>query len=207
MIARQCLLELVGALARACGPSVRLAEAMASPVARFWRYARLAARTNGAVHPSTQFDGAVHLPANAVLAIAAHCRLGRDVFFETSGGRITIGRHVRINMGSVLVSHASITVGDDCLIGEYVSIRDADHGTAPGVPMRLQGHRAAPIVIGNNVWIGRGAILLRGVTVGDNAIIAANSVVTRDVAAGCLVAGVPARPIKQVGSGRRGSTL
>jgi len=196
---RQRLLALAGALARACGPGLRLADAMARPVARFWRYAWLAARSDGAIHPSTQFDGPVQLPDRTALVIAAHCRLGRDVFFETAGGRITLGSHVRINMGSVLVSHASITIGDDCLIGEYVSIRDANHGTARSVPMRLQPHRATPIVIGNNVWIGRGAVVLRGVTVGDGAVIAANSVVTRDVAAGCLVAGAPARPISPVG--------
>lgn len=192
-------LALVGTLARACGPGLRLAAAVVAPAARFWRYAWLVSRCDGDVHPSTQFDGPVHLPGRAALAIDAHCRLGRDVYLETNGGRITMGRHVRINMGCVLVSYASICIGDDCLIGEYVSIRDANHGTAGDEPMRSQPHRFEPIVIGNNVWIGRGAVILRGVTVGDGAVIAANSVVTRDVAPGCVVAGAPARPVKPAG--------
>lgn len=192
-------LALVGTLAHACGPALRLATAVAAPIARFWYYARLVSRCEGVVHPSTQFDGTVHSPARAALTISAQCRLGRDVYLETNGGRITIGRHVRINMGCVLVSYASITIGDNCLIGEYVSIRDANHGTAPTSPMRLQPHTSAPITIGHNVWIGRGAVVLRGVTVGDGAVIAANSVVTRDVAPGWLVAGAPARSVKPVG--------
>ena len=62
--------------------------------------------------------------------------------------------------------------------------------------MRLAGHRGGPIVIGSEVWIGRGAIVIGGITIGDGATIAANAVVTRDVPAGLTVAGVPAVPIR-----------
>ncbi len=103
---------------------------------------------------------------------------------------------MRINAGCVLVSYARITIGDDCLIGEYVSIRDANHGLSVGVPMRLQAHRSAPVTIGRNVWIGRGSVVLKGVTIGDGAVVAANSVVSRDVPADAIVVGAPAKLIR-----------
>jgi acetyltransferase-like isoleucine patch superfamily enzyme len=114
---------------------------------------------------------------------------------------ISLGRHMRVNAGTMLVSYAEITIGDHCLIGEYVSIRDADHGTAPGSLMRVQPHVSVPIRIGEDVWIARGVVVLKGVSIGDGSIIAANSVVTKDVPAGVIAGGVPARIIK-VRSGR-----
>jgi acetyltransferase-like isoleucine patch superfamily enzyme len=177
-------------------PCVRLLARANRPLVRMWRLTWVTAWSQGLVPVSTQFDGPVRLPKRIALELGAHCRLGRDVFLDTNGGRIALGNHVRINAGSVLVSYSSITIGDDCLIGEYVSIRDANHGTHVGSPMRLQPHATAPIIIGNNVWVGRGAVILKGVHIGDGAVVAANSVVTRDVAPGTLVGGVPAKLIK-----------
>lgn len=187
------MLQVAAAITR---PVVVLSARLARPVGRLWRFLWLSAHSRGQVHATTQFDGPVHVPAQVDLSTGQHCRLGRDVFFETPGGRIRLGSNVRINMGCVLVAYKAIDIGDDCLIGEYVSIRDANHGTAPDRPMRLQDHAAAPIRLGCNVWIGRGAVLLKGVTIGDGAVVAANSVVTRDVAPGTLVGGAPARWIK-----------
>jgi acetyltransferase-like isoleucine patch superfamily enzyme len=130
------------------------------------------------------------------MSVGQHCRLGRDVFFDTCGGQITLGKHVRINSGCVLVSYSSIIIGDDCLIGEYVSIRDANHGTRAEGLMRLQEHASAPIIIGNNVWIARGSVILKGVTIGNGAVVAANSVVNHDVPPNAVVGGVPARLLK-----------
>ena len=94
------------------------------------------------------------------------------------------------------MSYSAVTIGNDCLIGEYVSIRDADHGTEPGTPMRSQAHASAPIVIGDDVWIARGAVILKGVTIGSGAVVAANSVVNRDVEPNSIVGGVPARLLR-----------
>ncbi len=174
------------------------------PLGRAWmrvyRLASLRARVEGPVPVTTQFDGAVRTAGRPRLELGEHCRLGAGVFFETNeGGRISLGGRVRVNAGTVLVSYAGVTIGDECLIGEYVSIRDADHGSDVGAPMRSQPHRSAPIRIGRDVWIARGAVILKGVTVGDGAIVAANSVVTRDVPSMAVVGGVPARVLKYRG--------
>lgn len=169
---------------------------LSRPILRLCRLAWLRSQTDGRVPVSTQLDGPVHLAGRVRLVMGEHSRLGRDVFFETCGGRIELGSHVRINSGVVMVSYSSISIGNDCLIGEYVSIRDADHGTEPDAPMRTQAHASAPIVIGDNVWIARGAVILKGVTIGSSAVVAANSVVNHDVPPNAIVGGVPAKVLK-----------
>ncbi len=183
--------------ASAAALALRLVRPLAEPVARLARLASLRSRVAGVVPVTTQFDGPVQTAGRPRLQFGAHCRLGRDVFFETrERGRIETGEHVRINRGCVFVSYASIRIGSHCLIGEYVSIRDADHGLEPGRLMRLQPHQAAPIAIGDDVWIARGAVILKGVTIGSGAVVGANSVVTHDVPALAIVAGIPARILR-----------
>lgn len=193
----RALTMAVELLADALGLGYRAAVMPAWQIARLWRLAKLRAQIAGHVPVSTQFDGPVQVAGRARLTLGEHCRLGRDVFFETAAhGSITVGAHSRINRGTLVVAHARVTIGCDVLIGEYVSIRDADHGSTLGSLMRTQPHTAAPITIGSDVWIARGAVVLKGVTIGEGAIVAANSVVTRDVPAGAIVAGVPARMLR-----------
>src|SRR6185436_146034 len=97
--------------------------------------------------------------------------------------------------GCVFLDVVRIDVGDGCKIGPYVQILTADHPRDPELrKQRLESGR--PVNIGHNVWIGGGAIILPGVTVGDDAIVGAGSVVTRDVPKGATVLGNPARPDK-----------
>jgi acetyltransferase-like isoleucine patch superfamily enzyme len=107
-------------------------------------------------------------------------------------GSLVLGKRVFINTGATVVATHSIVLGDDCLIGDFVAIFDTDHHQLePSRPTRV-----APVRLGANVWVGRSATILPGVTVGDHAVIAAGSVVTDNVAARTLVAGVPARPVR-----------
>jgi acetyltransferase-like isoleucine patch superfamily enzyme len=178
-------------------PIARLHLIVAKLPTRFWRLISLRAQAVGHIPATTQFDGPVHAINRPKITMGDQCRIGRNVQFETSGhGEIKIGSRVRINTGCVLVSNASILVGDDSLIGEYVSIRDADHGIVSGQLIRTQAQVTSAISIGCGVWIGRGSCILRGVRIGDGAVIGANSVVTHDVDENSVYAGTPARRIR-----------
>jgi acetyltransferase-like isoleucine patch superfamily enzyme len=119
-------------------------------------------------------------------------------YLETQGeGEIVLGDRVVLSSGVHLVAYAGIFIGEGSMIGEYTSIRDANHTREAGRTLRDSVHQAKPIVIGREVWIGRGVVVLSGVTIGDCATVGANAVVTKDVAAGVIVAGVPAVPIQR----------
>ena len=93
------------------------------------------------------------------------------------------------------LDHGGVTIGDGCQIGHNVVFATLNHGLQPeerGITY------PAPIVLGKNVWVGSNSTILQGVTIGDNAVIAAGAVVTKDVEAGTIVGGVPARFIKKI---------
>ena len=100
-----------------------------------------------------------------------------------------------LNAGCTILDTATVTIGDQCALGPGVQIYCAEHHRDP-VKRHVEGLEIArPVHIGKQVWIGGGAIILAGVTIGDGAVIGAGSVVTKDVAAGQIVVGNPARPI------------
>ncbi len=118
----------------------------------------------------------------------------RPPLYVDYGRNIHFGPGCFVNYGAVFLDVAEIFVGAGTQIGPYVQILTADHPRDASA--RATGTEwGRPVTIGANVWIGGGAILLPGISVGDDAIIGAGAVVTRDVAAGTTVAGNPARPL------------
>ena len=117
-------------------------------------------------------------------------------FYAGFGRNIRVGRRVFINTGCTFMDRGGIEIGDDAFIGPNVSLITTNHAAEPAM-RRCTVSR--PIRLCGNVWIGAGAIVLPGVTVGENAIVGAGAVVTRDVPPNAVMGGNPARLIKFLG--------
>ena len=118
-------------------------------------------------------------------------------FYTTGGENIRIGRNVFINQNCTMYDLGGIDIGDDVMIGPNVSLITSGHPVEPS--QRRAFVIAKPIVIGRNVWIVAGATIVGGVTVGENSVVAAGPVVTKDVRPNTLVGGNPARLIRSIG--------
>ena len=116
-------------------------------------------------------------------------------FYTDFGKNITIGEDVFINACCHFQDHGGITIGDGCQIGHNVVFATLNHGL---LPEERKSTPPAPIVLGKNVWVGSNATILQGVSIGDNAIVAAGAVVTKDVPSDAVVGGVPAKFIKTI---------
>jgi len=138
-------------------------------------------------------------------AIEAGMKVGEDCEVEPGvifmGAKlITIGDVFTCSFGATFRAvDAEIRIGDKVNVGPLAGVIGANHGTEPGTPMQDQPSQSAPVIIGDDVWIGASAIVLPGVTVGDGAIVAAGAVVTEDVPAAAIVAGVPAKVVGERG--------
>lgn len=116
-----------------------------------------------------------------------HCDLGDNIH---------VGNSFYAGYNCTILDMAEVKIGDNCLIGPNVGLYTAGHSIEP--EGRNQGGYAIPITIGNDVWIGGSSVVLAGVTIGDNSIVAAGSVVTKDVPANVIVAGNPAKVLKNI---------
>ena len=116
-------------------------------------------------------------------------------FYTDFGKNIHVGKNVFINSCCQFQDQGGIFIGDGALIGHSVVLATLNHGLAPEDRQNLYH---APIRIGKGVWIGAHATILAGVTIGDDAVIAAGAVVNKDVPAGAVVGGVPAKVIKYI---------
>jgi acetyltransferase-like isoleucine patch superfamily enzyme len=125
-------------------------------------------------------------------------RLGPGVLISAShGGVVRLGKFVTLRRLITIHARQQVEIGDYSRIGEMVTIRDHNHYTElPSAPGTKKGFHCAPVVIGENVWIGVKATITSGVTIGDNVIVGANAVVTKDVPPNTVVGGVPAKIIR-----------
>ncbi len=123
--------------------------------------------------------------------------LGHGTKVRCHEGTVSIGAKTVMGQECTISAYQHVSIGRECVIADRVMMIDFDHGMVEVErPIRLQGIYKRDVRVGNNVWIGYGACILRGVTIGDNAVIGTNSVVTQDVPANAVVGGVPARVIR-----------
>jgi acetyltransferase-like isoleucine patch superfamily enzyme len=136
-----------------------------------------------------------HLAPGAELTLEDRCEIGAGTRFHIAGA-VRIGAGARLGENCVIAAHERIEIGAGARLDDEVVLIDFDHDLADVErPVRLQGLLTAPVVIGERALVSAGATVLRGVVVGPGARVGPRGVVTRDVAPGAVVAGVPARPV------------
>jgi acetyltransferase-like isoleucine patch superfamily enzyme len=164
---------------------------------RLWANTQLNSALNGGVDSSVVVLNMPELHGTHQIKLGKNLYLYRDLYWETQEiGRIQIGDDVVLSRGVHLVAFAEILIEEGVMIGEYASVRDANHQIVAGSSVRYTGHVGKPIRICRNAWLGRGVTVLGGITIGEGAVIGANAVVTKDIPAGAVAVGVPARVIK-----------
>ncbi|HUB36971.1 MAG TPA: acyltransferase [Solirubrobacteraceae bacterium] len=172
------------------------------------RYARLLARLARLKlrHGSRlQTDGICFICPGVKLEIGPHAtlRIGRWAWIGHASkirvheGEVSIGAKTVMGQECTISAYQHIAIGRECIVADRVMLIDFDHGVVVVErPIRLQGIYKRDVDVGANVWIGYGACVLRGVTVGHNSVIGTNAVVTADVPENAVVGGVPARVIR-----------
>lgn len=150
-------------------------------------------------------DGMLFLGRRLEIQIArsAEVRFGRFVWIGDGSkircheGEVEIGEKTVMGQECTISAYRRVRIGRECVIADRAMFIDFDHGVVEVErPIRVQGIYKRDVEVGSNVWIGYGACVLRGVRVGDNSIVGTNSVVTKDVPANAVVAGIPARVIR-----------
>jgi acetyltransferase-like isoleucine patch superfamily enzyme len=148
----------------------------------------------------------------AALSIGDFTHVAGELAIVAPGGRLRVGRYCFVGPGTRVWAQTAITIGDHVLIAHLVDIHDTDsHSTnvvrrradpvdlfERGAPIAWENVQSSPVVIEDDVWIGFKSSILKGVTIGRGAIVAAGAVVTKDVPAYTLVAGNPARVVRQL---------
>ena len=174
-------------------PIAWAARVVGARVNAVWRFTCLKEALGGRLHGSSVVLGRVTLEGTRQISFGRHARIYPGVYLETQGvGRIDIGDNVVLSSGVHIVAFTQVTIGDGAMLGEYTSVRDANHRLSV-VSMRDSGFDSAPVRIDANVWIGRGVTVLKGVHIGSHSVVGANAVVTHSVPEKCRAVGVPAR--------------
>ena len=134
---------------------------------------------------------------DAVLRLGRWSWLGHGTKIRVHEGECEIGAKTVLGQECTISAFQHVSIGRECVIADRVMLIDFDHGVVEVErPIRLQGIYKRDVRVGSNCWIGYGACILRGVTIGDNAVIGTNTVVTKDVPANAVAAGTPARVLR-----------
>jgi acetyltransferase-like isoleucine patch superfamily enzyme len=145
------------------------------------------------VCPGVHFE----IGPNATVTLGRWSWLGHGCKVRAHEGQISIGAKSVLGQECTISCYQHVSIGRECIVADRTMIIDFDHGIVEVErPIREQGIYKRDVNVGHNVWIGYGACVLRGVTVGDNSVIGTNSVVTRNVPANAVVGGVPAKLIR-----------
>jgi acetyltransferase-like isoleucine patch superfamily enzyme len=133
----------------------------------------------------------------AVVRLGRWCWIGHGTKIRAHEGEVSIGAKSVLGQECTISAFQSVTIGRECIVADRVMLIDFDHGVVEVErPIRLQGIYKRDVRVGNNCWIGYGVCILRGVTVGDNAVIGTSAVVTADLPANSVSAGIPARVLR-----------
>lgn len=143
---------------------------------------------------STSDTTVIRVRPGASFVVGGRVALQRGLRIVVDSGVLTIGPGTNVNgLGTRILVAEAVTIGAGCTFSWDVQILDNDfHALTVG---GVQQPAVAPVVIGDRVWVGTRAVILKGVTIGDGAVVAAGAVVTKDVPAGAIVAGIPARVV------------
>jgi acetyltransferase-like isoleucine patch superfamily enzyme len=161
-----------------------------------WRW-----RTDGLVFFGRRLQ--IQIGRKGTIRFGRFVWLGDGTKIRCHEGEVVIGPKTVLGQECTISAYQHVQIGEQCVIADRAMFIDFDHGSVEVErPVREQGIYKRDIDVGSNVWIGYGACILRGVRVGDNAVIGTNSVVTRDVPANAVVGGVPARIIRMRGAPR-----
>jgi acetyltransferase-like isoleucine patch superfamily enzyme len=145
------------------------------------------------VCPGVQFE----IGRGARVVLGRWSWLGHGTKVRAHEGEVLIGAKSVLGQECTISAYQHVSIGRECIVADRVMLIDFDHGVVEVErPIRLQGIYKRGVRVGHNVWLGYGACILRGVTVGDNSIVGTNTVVTKDLPANAVAAGVPARVIR-----------
>jgi acetyltransferase-like isoleucine patch superfamily enzyme len=145
------------------------------------------------VGPGVTFE----IGRDAVVRLGRWSWIGHGSKIRAHEGEVEVGAKSVLGQECTISSFQHVSIGRECILADRVMLIDFDHGVVEVErPIRLQGIYKRDVRVGNNCWIGYGACILRGTTVGDNCVIGTSSVVTKDVPANAVVAGVPARLLR-----------
>jgi acetyltransferase-like isoleucine patch superfamily enzyme len=134
---------------------------------------------------------------DATLRIGRWAWLGHGTKIRVHEGEVCIGAKTVIGQECTISAFQHVSIGRECIVADRVMLIDFDHGAVEVErPVRLQGIYKRDVRVGHNVWMGYGACVLRGVSIGDNAIVGTSAVITKDVPANAVVGGSPARVIR-----------